>query len=393
MGDHTTKPASDYTIQGEARRIFTEVLLKDDGCLQIPSAVKEVALRTRIVGRLSDAYVPSPMKMTESASALWALLATFANTISAERFGIQQGAEVDTDTTTLFLMSASLASLDGKGLSDPAVASRLNKYDLGGQGEIYRRLATNIYPTKDKRWFHLHGSLDATRTLAMIGLPQHRLGIDVEGAVGEISSAVQKFDSDWLEIMANEHCRQAGSICLTPQEFLETEQGKAMKDEPLYKLEATEHSLPIVEWPPSGAKGAGPLDGIKVIDVSRIIAAPTIAKILAQLGATVIRISTDTLPDFGPLLIDGNLGKRDVRLNLKSEEGKAALMGLLQDADVFLDGYRPGALQRLGFGRALIRDVARRRGKGIVHIRENCYGWKGPKVDWSGWQQISDCVS
>ncbi|KAJ2968188.1 hypothetical protein NUW58_g10275 [Xylaria curta] len=58
-----------------------------------------------------------------------------------------------------------------------------------------------------------------------------------------------------------------------------------------------------------------------------------------------------------------------------------------------LDGYRPGALERLGFGPTYVHEVAKRRGKGIVYARENCYGWKGPWKHRSGWQQISDAVT
>ena len=58
----------------------------------------------------------------------------------------------------------------------------------------------------------------------------------------------------------------------------------------------------------------------------------------------------------GPLLVDGNLGKRDVTLNLKSAEGRDALKQLLADADVILDGYRPGAVERLGFGPTYVKN-------------------------------------
>jgi crotonobetainyl-CoA:carnitine CoA-transferase CaiB-like acyl-CoA transferase len=95
----------------------------------------------------------------------------------------------------------------------------------------------------------------------------------------------------------------------------------------------------------------------------------------------------------GPLLVDGNLGKRDVTLNLKTDQGRKVLEDLLVDADVVLDGYRPGALDQLGFGPAYAFDVAKRRGKGLVYIKENCYGHKGPMAHRSGWQQISDCVT
>lgn len=107
----------------------------------------------------------------------------------------------------------------------------------------------------------------------------------------------------------------------------------------------------------------------------------------------MIRVSCTTQPDIGPLLIDGNLGKRDVSLDLKSESGRATLRRLISDADVVLDGYRPRTLDRLGLGADYCRTLARRRGRGVVVVRENCYGWSGPLAPRSGWQQISDCFT
>ncbi|CAF0789767.1 unnamed protein product [Rotaria sp. Silwood1] len=66
---------------------------------------------------------------------------------------------------------------------------------------------------------------------------------------------------------------------------------------------------------------------------------------------------------------------------------------ILAEADVILDGYRPGCMERLGFGRQAVHEMALKRGKGIVYARENCYGWAGPWSLRSGWQQISDCVT
>lgn len=135
------------------------------------------------------------------------------------------------------------------------------------------------------------------------------------------------------------------------------------------------------------------MQGLRLLDLLRVIAAPTVAKLAALLGATVIRVSCTTQPDMGPLLIEGNLGKRDVSLDLKSEKDRQTLRQLILDADIALDGYRPSALERLGFGESYLRTLARRRGRGIIVVCENCYGWHGPLASRSGWQQISDCFT
>jgi crotonobetainyl-CoA:carnitine CoA-transferase CaiB-like acyl-CoA transferase len=129
-----------------------------------------------------------------------------------------------------------------------------------------------------------------------------------------------------------------------------------------------------------------------VLDLTRVIAGPTISKILALLGADVLRVSSQNIPEATVLMFDTQVGKRDVDLNLKSAEGKIKFRELLENSDVILDGFRPGALERLGFGQRMVHEIARRRGRGVVYARENTYGWRGEWRDRCGYQQISDCV-
>jgi crotonobetainyl-CoA:carnitine CoA-transferase CaiB-like acyl-CoA transferase len=96
----------------------------------------------------------------------------------------------------------------------------------------------------------------------------------------------------------------------------------------------------------------------------------------------------------GGLHQDLNWGKWNCQLNLKKNaEDRKALAELIKDADVVVEGYRPGAMARNGFSREDIFELVKDRGRGIIHVRENCYGWNGPWMHRSGWQQISDAVS
>ncbi|KAK2469728.1 hypothetical protein H9L39_18543 [Fusarium oxysporum f. sp. albedinis] len=360
---------SQPTLQQESARVFHEVLLKD-ARLALPSKVHELAERTIFDAlTIPTPYIPVSLKVTESSAALWALAATYANAIVRERYGIEQSASVNTDLASLFLVSGLVARVDGKPLTDADLAARYSVYDLGHIFERWRFNCTNVYPTRDGRFFHLHGSLNPDKTLTMMKLPLHRPGItDEMEIIQEYCKAVSQHDSQWLDMEANEHWRQAGTICLTPEEFFASEQGKAIANDAIYSLEQVdEHSLP--RYP------------------------PTISKLAALYGATVLRVSCASEPELGLLLVDGNLGKLDTSINLKSVEGKKQFLELLQDADVVIDGYRPGALEKLGFGRRYLREIAKRRQKGIVILRENCYGWHGPEVHRSGWQQISDCFT
>lgn len=143
-------------------------------------------------------------------------------------------------------------------------------------------------------------------------------------------------------------------------------------------------------WPkPSGNPADHkPLAGVRVIDFSRVIAAPAISKKLAVLGADVIRISHSKNPDYAATMIDLQTGKRDADLNVKTPEGKQAFIELLKGADVLVDGFRPGAFERMGFTSESLREI----NPSLIYVRENCYGFKGPLSYRSGWQQVSDCL-
>jgi hypothetical protein len=230
----------------------------------------------------------------------------------------------------------------------------------------------------------------------MLGLPQHRPDLSTRAdreAIKDIyREAVGKRDGIPLEIEANERWRQPGVLCLKVDEFSNTPHGKLSIKEPLYSINSVNEVLPPTGWPASG-KIQRPLSGIKVLDLTRVVAGPTITRILALMGADVLRISTSTKADASFILYDGQLGKRDTEINLKSTEGKSTFERLLSEADVVVDGFRPGVLDRLGFGRIWAQEIARQRGKGLVYARENCYGWNGEWSHRAGYQQISDCVS
>jgi DNA topoisomerase VI subunit B len=230
----------------------------------------------------------------------------------------------------------------------------------------------------------------------MLDLPEHRP--DLQGnehieVVKDIYRAiVAKRDSMSLEVEANERWLQPGATCRTIDEYAATPHGKLNIEEPLYKIYKSQEQLPPTPWPHSQMKGR-PLAGIKVLDLTKVIAGPTVTRVLALMGADVLRVSTDTQPDALPFIADGQLGKRDANINLKTSEGKRQLDELLKEADVVVNSYRPGAFDKMGLGRNWAHELARRRGKGIIYCRENCYGWSGEWSGRAGYQPISDCVS
>ncbi|OAL22848.1 hypothetical protein AYO22_06756 [Fonsecaea multimorphosa] len=381
---HSLHPSG--SVPKEAKQILIRHLL-ENASLGIPSEVSGNVSAVTFTPNVSP-FMPTPMKMTESVSALWACIGLFATAISQGRYGVPMPKSIEVNVYSATLMLMSLALFEIERCDQGEAAQRVKYIDKGRISETYK--------TADGRYFQLHGSLDTTPVLHMLGLAQNRP--DLEGAQFREKSkevyraAVAEKDSASLEIEVNERWRQPGVTCLTLQEYAETSHGQSNIQEPLYTIDVVHDSLPPVGWPDK-ERHLGPLAGIKVLDLTKVIAGPTITRILALLGADVLRVSTNTKPDAGFALYDGQLGKRDTDLDLKTRQGKASFTALLKDADVVVDGYRPGVLERLGFSSTWIQELARRRGKGIIYCRENCYGWKGEWSSRAGYQQISDCVT
>ena len=264
------------------------------------------------------------------------------------------------------------------------------------QSILYRRLSANLYSTKNPgEFFHLHGSLEATTALNMVGLPGYAPEMtDYREIIDLIESHVKRFTVTELEAM-NAEKKQAGVSCLKPEDFLETEHGKALSSEPPFTVRQLENASPPSLFPAIRTQTPKPqiLSGIKVLELCRIIAGPSIGKGLAEYGASVMKITSASLSDVPFFQVDINVGKHCAELDLKDPEDRKKYEALLLDADVIIDGYRPGALSRLGYGPEQTCEMVKNRGRGIVYVTENCFGYVGPWSSRPGWQQIADCVT
>ncbi|MFD8457493.1 CoA transferase [Streptomyces antimycoticus] len=142
--------------------------------------------------------------------------------------------------------------------------------------------------------------------------------------------------------------------------------------------------LPLVEsrWIGEGAprplpEAALPASGVRVLDLTRVIAGPVATRTLALLGADVLRVDSPGLPEDPDAHADTGFGKRSAALDLGAPEGRRTLEALLADADVVVTGYRPGALDRFG----LAPDALLERHPGLIVAQLCAWGWSGP---WAG---------
>ena len=128
----------------------------------------------------------------------------------------------------------------------------------------------------------------------------------------------------------------------------------------------------------------GPLEGIKVLDLTSMVSGPMGAMMLADQGADVIKVEPmhgEQLRHMAPPhqgvnapFYSCNRGNRSLGLDLKSEEGKKVLMQLVEEADVFMQNFRPGAIERMGFGEAVLRAINDR----LIYVSISGFGEKGP---------------
>ena len=128
----------------------------------------------------------------------------------------------------------------------------------------------------------------------------------------------------------------------------------------------------------------GPLEGVKVLDLTSMVSGPMAAMMLADQGAEVIKIEPThgeqlrhmAAPHNGvnPAFYSCNRGKKSLAIDLKSEEGKEILLKLVKEADVFMQNFRPGAIERMGFGEDVLREVNEK----LINLSISGFGTKGP---------------
>jgi crotonobetainyl-CoA:carnitine CoA-transferase CaiB-like acyl-CoA transferase len=132
-----------------------------------------------------------------------------------------------------------------------------------------------------------------------------------------------------------------------------------------------------------------PLGGVRVLDLTRVLAGPTCARSLAEHGADVLKITAAHLPDSGAVELDTGIGKLSARLDLRDGSARQVLKRLLREGDVFSQSYRPGALAARGFSPEALAELR----PGIVCVSLSAWGSSGPWAARRGFDSIVQCVS
>ena len=235
---------------------------------------------------------------------------------------------------------------------------------------------SGFYRAGDERWIQLH-----------CNFPHHREGalrvLGCDGIRDAVTAAVAKRKAAELEdgLAAAGLC--AGMV-RAPAEWQQHPQARAVATLPLFEI------VRIGDAPAEAAgRGERPLSGVRVLDLTRVIAGPVCGRTLAGHGADVLLVTAEHLPAIEVHLMDGGFGKRSARLDLRRADHLEQLRVLMRHADVVCQSYRPGALAARGLSP---EDLARLR-PGIVYVTLSAYGHVGPWRERRGFDSLVQSVS
>ena len=255
---------------------------------------------------------------------------------------------------------------------------RSGHYMKLGDGTVShaRNSIMGVYPTKDGHWSYVHANF-----------PNHRAAALGVLGVAEDKAAVAKAVLTWNAADLEEAiiaAKGAGGMVRSHAEWAQHPQAAAIASLPLLEIVKIGDSAP--EPLPAGKR---PLSGVRVLDLTRVLAGPTCARTLAEHGADVMKITGAHLPNLGYQEWDTGHGKLSAQLDLRKAEDIATLHGLAKDADVFSQGYRPGTLG----GRGLSPEELAAIRPGLVYVSLCAFSHAGPWASRRGFDTVVQTVS
>ncbi|PWT75325.1 MAG: carnitine dehydratase [Proteobacteria bacterium] len=316
----------------------------------------------RVEIRGEDPVLPTRFRIGIAASSAVAACGIAAAKLWGQRGGRDQSITVDNRHAVASLRSARYLRVNGAPLKDP-----VDK--LSG-----------LYETHGQRWIYLHCNFLNHRVAALtvLGLPH-------DAARDRVAEAVRGRDGSSLEDAIHAAGGCAGLVRDT-EEWLRHPQSAAVAALPLLEIDRIGDADPE---PLSSADR--PLTGVRVLDLTRVLAGPTCARTLAEHGADVLKVSGPHLPHSGDVEVDTGLGKLSTFLDLRQQSDADTLISLVRDGrcDVFSQSYRPGTLAARGLG----GEALARLRPGIVYVELTAWGREGPWARRRGFDTVVQCVS
>ena len=325
--------------------------------LPIAGWAEDRASEVEITGD-SDPILPTPFLIGETSAAALSAVGLAVSDLWDLRTGRRQEIAVDTRQATASLRSGNYMQMDGTPVSSD------------------RNPVMGVYPAMNGRWSYLHCNFPNHRAaaLSVLGVEENREAM---------ARAVAKWDALELEeaiIAAN----GAGGMVRTMDEWAQHPQGVAVASLPLLEIVKIGDS-PSEKLP----DGDRPLSGIRVLDLTRVLAGPTCARTLAEHGADVLKVTGPHLPSIGHQEYDTGHGKLSTHLDLREPDDLEIMRGLVREADVFSQGYRPGTLAKRGLSPEALAEIR----PGIVYVSLSAFSHVGPWASRRGFDTVVQTVS
>jgi crotonobetainyl-CoA:carnitine CoA-transferase CaiB-like acyl-CoA transferase len=316
-----------------------------------------VADRVEFTGG-TDPVLPTPFRIGATGAAALAATGLAAAALWEQRTGRRQEVAVDLRQAVASLRSGHYMQMNGARV--PAE----------------RNTVMGVYPAKHGRWSYLH-----------CNFPNHRAAALKVLGVAEDREAVRKAVANWDALELEEAiiaAKGAGGMVRSKAEWAQHPQAAAIAALPLMEIVKIADSPPM-RLPP----GDRPLSGIRVLDLTRVLAGPTCARTLAEHGADVLKVTAPHLPSIGYQEYDTGHGKLSTYLDLRQSDQLETLRGLIRDADVFSQGYRPGTLG----DRGLAPETLAKLRPGLVYVSLCAFSHAGPWASRRGFDTVVQTVS
>jgi crotonobetainyl-CoA:carnitine CoA-transferase CaiB-like acyl-CoA transferase len=306
----------------------------------------------------ADPILPTSFKIGETSAACLAAIGLAVSDLWELRGGKKQAVAVDARRATASLRSGHYLKMEKAEVSHE------------------RNPVMGMYPAKDGRWSYIHANFPNHRAAALkvLGVPEDKQAV---------REAVAKWDALELEeaIIA---AKGAGGMVRSMAEWAKHPQAAALATLPL--LEIVKIGDAPAEKLPDGDR---PLSGVRVLDLTRVLAGPSSARTLAEHGADVLKITAAHLPNLGYQEFDTGHGKLSAQLDLRDPKQLATLKALARETDVFVQGYRPGTLSDCGLSP---QELAAAR-PGLVYVSLCAFSHVGPWASRRGFDTVVQNVS
>lgn len=308
-------------------------------------------------------YLPSPIKLHDYAVGV---MAAFGSVV--EHLGVLRGLPSQTMTLNRRLCGFHLNEFQTQFLN--GYSMMMDTWPMAADNGTYR--------TKDGRY------------VQMIGLFPHMVNpllahLQCANTAQAIQAAVEKHTAQQLEDDVAAGLNLALGMVRTPQEWLAHPQGAATAKLPLVVI----HPQGPTKQRVLGTATYRPLEGVRVVDLTNVVAGPTAGFVLAEQGADVIAVRAPLGDWVTPVWLSLSWGKKSIMTDIKSPEGKKRFINLLASGDVLISSQRPDALDLLGLGEAELRQI----NPNLVYGSES---FASPGTPWAGrrgFEQIAQAVT